>query len=301
MAWAGCSSGGGDSGSGGTPSGAGGAGGTPGTTTTSGSGAGSGTSTGGNGGGPPPVFETDIVPIFNKSCGAGDNACHSEVAYGATKDQACRGWLALKDMPLGAKYYGGMLDGQSTGCPDRTLYERLTELDAWQVCDNNLKRYIVPCDVDASYLFDKIDDGPYCGEAPGKTSNPMPSGKVMDPIERDIIRAWILAGTPRLDGSVVDCSEPTPVGKAPQPQINHPGDMEKRPANQDIPFVGVATDAEDGDLSGASLVWTSNLSGVIGTGAQFNAPLSAGTHVITLTATDSDKNTGTDSLTLYIE
>ncbi|NUQ73881.1 MAG: hypothetical protein HUU21_10015 [Polyangiaceae bacterium] len=250
------------------------------------------------------------MPIFMKSCGTGDNACHSEVAYGASKDQACRGWLSLKDMPLGAKYYGGMLDGQSTGCPDRTLYERLTELDAWQVCDNNLKRYIVPCDVNASYLFDKIDDGPYCGEVPGKTSAPMPSGKVMDPGEREIVRAWILAGTPRVNGDVVDCGGGAggsggagggPNGQAPQAQINHPGDMEMRPANQDIPFIGVATDAEDGDLGGGSLVWTSNVSGVIGTGLQFNAPLPAGTHVITLTATDSDKNTGTDSLTLYIQ
>ena len=68
-----------------------------------------------------------------------------------------------------------------------------------------------------------------------------------------------------------------------------------------IPFIGVGTDPEDGDLTGPSLVWTSNMSGVIGTGAQFNAPLPVGTHVITLTATDSAKNTGTDSLTLYIQ
>jgi hypothetical protein len=277
-------------------------------------GSGAGTAAGGAGCGSPPILETDIVPIFMKSCGAGDNACHSEVAYGAAKDQNCRGWLALKDAPLGAQYYGGMLDGQSTGCPDRTLFERLTELDAWQVCGDNLKRYIVPCDVDASYLFDKIDDGPYCGEGPGKMSAPMPNGKVLDPAERELIRAWILAGTPRANGDVVNCGICSggaggggggggggPSGQVPQVQINHPGDMENRPANKDIPFVGVATDAEDGDLGGASLVWTSNLSGQIGTGTMFNAPLPVGTHVITLTATDSDKNTGKDSLTLYIQ
>jgi chitinase len=77
--------------------------------------------------------------------------------------------------------------------------------------------------------------------------------------------------------------------------------MEMRPAGVPIPFVGVATDPEDGNLSGASLVWTSDLSGQFGTGENFNAPLTVGTHIITLTVTDSDSNTGTDSVTLYIQ
>jgi hypothetical protein len=266
---------------------------------------------GGTGCGSIPRFETDIVPIFNKSCGAGDNMCHSEVAYGASQNSGCRGWLSLKDAPLGSQFYGGMLDGQPTGCPDMPLFERLTQLDAWQVCGSNLKKYIVPCDVDASYLFDKIDDGPYCGESPDMASDPMPQGKVMDPTEREIIRAWILAGAPRVSSTDVTCTCTGGAGGAggtggggsgqpPQADIWHPGDMEMRAANVDIPFIGEATDPEDGDLSGA-LVWTSNLSGQIGTGAMFNAPLTAGTHVITVTVTDSDSNTGTDSITLYIQ
>jgi chitinase len=87
----------------------------------------------------------------------------------------------------------------------------------------------------------------------------------------------------------------------PQAQINHPGDMEMRPAGVPIPFVGVGTDPQDGTLSGASLVWTSDLSGQFGTGQMFDAPLTVGTHIITLTVTDSDSNTGTDSITLYIQ
>jgi hypothetical protein len=54
-------------------------------------------------------------------------------------------------------------------------------------------------------------------------------------------------------------------------------------------------------LSGASLVWTSNLTGKIGTGKHFDAPLTAGTHVVTLTVTDKDKNSATGSVTLYIQ
>lgn len=84
--------------------------------------------------------------------------------------------------------------------------------------------------------------------------------------------------------------------------INHPGEGETRDANEQIPFVGVATDPQDGALSGSALVWTSSeLSSPIGTGLSFDASLPAGTHVITLTATDSDSNTGTDTITLTIQ
>jgi hypothetical protein len=271
-------------------------------------------STGGTGGAPAamPFFETDIVPIFTKSCGAGDTGCHHEVAYAATKAQDCRGWLALKDMPLGSQIYGGPMDGTPTGCPDLPLYERLIQLSAWQECGGKQKKYIVPCDVEASYVFDKIDTGPFCDSAPNVPSAKMPLGKEMDPNERETIRAWILAGAPTKSGKGVNCNGGSStssasstgsgmMGQAPSAKINHPGDQEMRPANVAIPFVGVGTDPEDGTLSGASLVWTSNLTGLIGTGASFSAPLTAGTHVVTLKVTDSNMNTSTASLTLYIQ
>jgi hypothetical protein len=84
--------------------------------------------------------------------------------------------------------------------------------------------------------------------------------------------------------------------------INHPSEGETRSPNDPIPFVGVATDPQDGALSGSALVWTSSeLSAPIGTGLSFDAALPPGTHVITLTATDSDSNTGTDTITLTIQ
>lgn len=93
----------------------------------------------------------------------------------------------------------------------------------------------------------------------------------------------------------------TVISKSPFAKINHPGNGETRPANQEVPFIGVGRDLEDGMLSGASLVWTSNIDGSIGTGDSFNRMLSAGTHTITLTATDAAANTDTDSITLTIQ
>ncbi len=54
-----------------------------------------------------------------------------------------------------------------------------------------------------------------------------------------------------------------------------------------VVFTGSGIDAEDGVLSGASLVWTSSRDGQIGTGTTFATPLSLGQHTITLTVKDS--------------
>jgi len=303
LGWIGCGSGGGS----GDPGGSGGAG-----VASSGAGSPTGTSTGGgvgSGGGTAatPIFEKDVVPIFLKSCGTADNACHSRVAYAADSTGNCRGWLSLEDAPLGSQIYGGPDDGKPTMCPDMPLYERLTQLDAWQ-CGNNLIRYVKPCKPDESYIIHKTDSGPLCEKSPGKISDSMPPNKPMDAGELAILKAWIEAGAPRENGDKVDCGGGAGGaggaggggnGSAPQAKINHPGDMEKRfVSNGAFPFIGVATDAEDGSLSGASLVWTSDKVGQIGTGAQFDYLPPVGTHVITLTVTDSDKNTGSDSITI---
>lgn len=290
LAWTACDSDDGSAASSNNSSG--GAGGTGGTATSTSSSSGGGTAE-------MPLFEADIVPIFNRSCGAGDNACHSEVAYAATLSSNCRGWLSLRDAPLGSQIYGGPNDGQPTGCPDMPLYERLLQLDAWQECSGNLKKYIAPCSVAGSYLFDKINGGPYCEEAPGMPSDPMPVGGTMDPVEKETIRRWIEAGAPRVDGTRVDCGGT--MGAAPQALITHPGDMETRDAAMAVPFIGEASDAEDGALPGTALVWTSDLAGQFGTGLNFSATLPAGIHLITLTATDADGNTGTDTITLTLQ
>jgi hypothetical protein len=68
-----------------------------------------------------------------------------------------------------------------------------------------------------------------------------------------------------------------------------------------IVLAGSGSDQEDGDLSGDSLVWESDLNGEIGRGETVTSDtLSEGTHQITLTATDADGATGTDSVTITI-
>jgi hypothetical protein len=60
-------------------------------------------------------------------------------------------------------------------------------------------------------------------------------------------------------------------------------------------------DIEDNAIFGASIGWSSDLDGAIGTGRTLGvADLSVGTHVITVTATDSNLQTSTDTATVTI-
>ncbi len=68
-----------------------------------------------------------------------------------------------------------------------------------------------------------------------------------------------------------------------------------------VTFTGSGTDAEDGALTGASLAWSSDRDGVLGSGASLtHSTLSAGAHVITLVGRDSGGNTGTATRTLQV-
>jgi uncharacterized protein YjbI with pentapeptide repeats len=90
------------------------------------------------------------------------------------------------------------------------------------------------------------------------------------------------------------------VRSAPVAVISLPIDGTLLPMSTQVNFTGSATDAEDGTLTGASLVWTSSIDGALGTGASVQRVLSVGNHTVTLTATDSDSMTGTDSILVEI-
>ena len=68
-----------------------------------------------------------------------------------------------------------------------------------------------------------------------------------------------------------------------------------------VSFAGNGSDPEDGALTGAALVWTSNRDGQIGTGGSFTrSDLSVGTHAITLTVRDAQGATGSTSTSVTI-
>lgn len=88
---------------------------------------------------------------------------------------------------------------------------------------------------------------------------------------------------------------------APVATIVLPGNNQAADRGTPVLFVGTGADVEDGVLTGANLIWTSSIDGQIGTGNQFSvATLSAGTHTITLKATDSADKIGTTTRTLVI-
>jgi alpha-tubulin suppressor-like RCC1 family protein len=68
-----------------------------------------------------------------------------------------------------------------------------------------------------------------------------------------------------------------------------------------IGFSGSATDSENGAIIGVALVWTSDLDGQIGTGTSFNSSsLSAGSHTISLTATDGEGLKGKAAVSILV-
>jgi hypothetical protein len=123
-----------------------------------------------------------------------------------------------------------------------------------------------------------------------------------DPAYVDIL-AWIEEYAACRAGAEPDpdTGDTRVVGSPPTAEIWHPSDGETRAAGSAIPWIGTGTDPEDGALTGGSLVWSSSIDGPFGTGERFEAPLTVGTHLITLTGTDGDLNTGTDTITLLIE
>ncbi len=108
----------------------------------------------------------------------------------------------------------------------------------------------------------------------------------------------LLGGDAGADLALTDGARPD--GMPPMAVIYHPADNEVRAAGTAIPFVGHATDPQDGALTGNSLVWTSSIDNQFGTGEMFSATLSTGVHKITLTATDSIGLTATASITLTV-
>lgn len=89
--------------------------------------------------------------------------------------------------------------------------------------------------------------------------------------------------------------------KSPQAYIAEPKSGSEFEWGSTVVLGGAGLDAEDGSLGDEALAWTSNLSGTLGTGGElWVSDLITGSHRITLTATDSDGDTGTDAITIFV-
>ena len=86
---------------------------------------------------------------------------------------------------------------------------------------------------------------------------------------------------------------------APVVSITSPANGSSVTEGSSISFAGTANDAEDGDLT-ASLSWSSDIDGSIGTGAGFSTVLSVGTHNITASVTDSGGQPGSDVISITV-
>ena len=91
----------------------------------------------------------------------------------------------------------------------------------------------------------------------------------------------------------------TPTNTAPSVSLSNPLNNSSYPEGATISFSGSATDSQDGNVS-SGLRWTSNLVGQIGTGASFSRTLTAGTHMITATVTDSGGMSGSRQVSMTV-
>jgi len=86
---------------------------------------------------------------------------------------------------------------------------------------------------------------------------------------------------------------------SPSATIATPADGSAFASGATISFTGSADDAEDGDLT-ASLAWTSDLDGAIGTGGDVTATLSDGAHVVTASVDDSAGQTASTNVAITV-
>ncbi|MEM7350688.1 MAG: hypothetical protein AAF657_07780, partial [Acidobacteriota bacterium] len=90
------------------------------------------------------------------------------------------------------------------------------------------------------------------------------------------------------------------VNAGPSVTITAPVDGSGFNSGDSVSFTGTASDPEDGDLT-ASLSWTSDVDGAIGTGGSFStSSLSVGSHVITATVSDSGGLQSSEAITITV-
>ena len=114
-------------------------------------------------------------------------------------------------------------------------------------------------------------------------------------------RAVIIKGLSRvwITGLLFLFSPGVALAEPPMASIHSPADGIVLTKGESLQFEGSGSDVEDGVLK--SLVWTSDREGPIGSRESFSLILSAGSHRITLTVTDSDGEMDQFEVTVIVE
>lgn len=89
-------------------------------------------------------------------------------------------------------------------------------------------------------------------------------------------------------------------GKAPDALIEMPGESLTIAPGTLLLLEGDGYDLEDGAMNEAALRWSSDRDGELGSGSQVLADLTPGQHVITLSATDTQGKTTTDTINVFV-
>lgn len=104
--------------------------------------------------------------------------------------------------------------------------------------------------------------------------------------------------------SLVSCGRgesPIVINNLPSLVIISPSDGTSSPLGDSISFMGNGTDSDGLNLTDTSLVWSSDIDGMLGTGTSLNvSSLTGGGHTITLTATDSESRSSSASIDIHI-
>ncbi|MHC5019253.1 MAG: S8 family peptidase [Planctomycetota bacterium] len=130
------------------------------------------------------------------------------------------------------------------------------------------------------------------------------NGRISDEIRAGLQSTATDLGDPGRDPhfgfGLVNAVGATSLNQAPSVIINSPSNGAAVPNGTQVTFQGGASDVEDGDLS-ASISWSSDHDGALGTGASVVATLSSDRiHTITASVTDSATTTSTAVITVVV-
>jgi hypothetical protein len=111
--------------------------------------------------------------------------------------------------------------------------------------------------------------------------------------------AYNSAGTSPYSNQATGTTAASTTNAPPTVTMNNPANNSSYPEGAAISFSGSATDPQDGNVS-ANLRWTSSLMGPIGNGPSFSRTLTAGSHTITASVTDSVGMTGSRQVSMTV-